>query len=156
MPVILIVIAARVMAEIAFPKTFAEPPLVCETRVLPDSSHGPVLQIVFRGGVSQQRNEMSRYVQEAITAHNPVGVVFDLLDVRHGFADDICPLLIPLYDIDTKYLLPYCVIANKRLANELRATWYRSLYPLGCSEKCVFTELHEGIEYLAAQLHNTA
>jgi len=129
--------------------------LVCESRVVADTPRGPILRIIFRGGRWEQGNEMRRFMQEAINAHHPAGVVLDLLTLRYGLGNDICLLSKPLFDGAKKQVRPLCILAKGQTARNLRDLWDLPHVP-GLAGEPYFTNIAEGMEYLTARLKNTA
>lgn len=97
--------------------------LVAESQVLQISPLGTVVEISFRGTHEWTHgNEMHRYVEKVVSERRPAAIVFNLLDYRYVFGNDVTALFTAAYDQDAKKLRPVYIAAT--------GTTYTSLYNL--------------------------
>jgi hypothetical protein len=86
--------------------------LVAESRVFQILRLGTVVEIRFRGTHEWTHgNEMHRYVEKIVSENGPAAIVFNLLDYRYVFGNDVAAFVTAAYDREAKRICPVHIAA---------------------------------------------
>jgi len=97
--------------------------LIAESRVFQISRLGTVVEISFRGTHEwTHAREMHCYVEKMVSENRPAAIVFNLLDHRYVFGNDVTAFFTAAYDREAEKIRPVYIAAN--------GTTYTSLYNL--------------------------
>jgi len=87
--------------------------LIAESRVFQLPRLGTVVEISFRGTHEWTHgSEMHLYVEKMISENRPAAIVFNLLDYRYVFGNDVTALFTAAYDPEAKKIRPVYIAAT--------------------------------------------
>lgn len=124
--------------------------LVAESRVFQIPRLGAVVEISFRGTHEWTHgSEMHRYVEKMISENRPAAIVFNLLDYRYVFGNDVIALFTAAYDREAKKIRPVYIAANGTTCTSLH-----NLFKTARIQEAFRTEfvhsVEDGVQRLAA------
>lgn len=86
---------------------------------------GPIIEICFAGRYppgsfgNDHANEMRMATLAAVQAHQPVAVLFNMRSLNYVWGDSILNIIHPLFDRETKTILPSCIFSSGRTSTAL-------------------------------------
>ena len=131
--------------------------LSCKMRVLEKLRDGQILEISFRGTHEWTHGqEMEGFLKTALVENpEPVAVVFNLLDYRYVYGNDVSCFCTAAFDRTNKTIRPVAVVARGRTRDSLY-NLYKSGKLLDVLGIEFVSTVNEGLELVRARVEGTS